>query len=170
MHATLSDNKDDSQTHDESCLALVANYTSHDSTSVSKEEENIESSSSHELNDASNEETKELDLQTAYNQLCEELIKTKKRNIKLNNKLQIFDEKMILLQKCEGLIENLNVEKDALLVKMSEFEFSRQSLLNKNEKLKDNLTSLSKNNDSFKLKVTQLKRELDKAKVVKVDL
>ena len=170
MHATLSDDEDDSQTHDESCLALVASYTLHDSTSVSNKEENNESSSSHESNNASNEETEELDLQTAYDQMCDELIKTEKRNIKLNNKLQIFDEKMNIFQKCEDLIKNLNAEKDALLVKMSECQLSRQSLLNENEKLKDNITTLGNDNESLKLKVTQLEREHDKAKFVKVDL
>ncbi|KAM7500532.1 hypothetical protein LguiA_024946 [Lonicera macranthoides] len=69
----------------------------------------------------------------------------------------------------EGLMGQLNYEKSILLVKVSEFELTRQSFLYVNENLKGNIISF-KDNDNLKLKVTQLERELDKAKFIKVDL
>ena len=61
---------------------------------------------------------------------------------------------MEVIQKCEGLIGHLIDEKSALLVKVSEFELKRQTLLDENEKLKENITSLGKDDDSLKLKVS----------------
>lgn len=112
MNVILSDDEDDSQSHEEKCMAFVASYVPHKNPSDSKEEQYIDYNSSQESDDTFDEEIKkELDLQTTYDQLCEELVKTKKRNIKLNTKLKIFDEKMNHLQKCEGLIVILTLRK-----------------------------------------------------------
>lgn len=81
------------------------------------------------------------------------MVKTNKRNIKLNTKLNFFYENIDLLKKCEGLIGQLKIEKVALLVKVSEVELSRQLLLKKNEKLKVNLSSMGKDNESLNSKV-----------------
>lgn len=53
------------------------------------------------------ENDKGLDLQTAYNMALEDLTKTKKSNIKLKSKLKLFNEKMLLLQRCESQMKDL---------------------------------------------------------------
>lgn len=58
MHATLND---DEEPYDESCQAFISSYTPHDSTSIFKEGNIIESSSAHKLDNDSDEETEELD-------------------------------------------------------------------------------------------------------------
>ena len=72
MHATLSDDEDDSQSYEEKeVVAFVASYLPY-KFSNSKEEENIDSNLSHKSYDTSDEEVEEeLDLQTTYYQLCE---------------------------------------------------------------------------------------------------
>ena len=72
MHATLSDDEDDSQSYEEKeIVTFVVSYMPHESSN-SKEEENIDSNLSHKSDDTSDDKIEdELDLQTAYDQLCE---------------------------------------------------------------------------------------------------
>lgn len=92
MNVTLSDDEDNSQSHEEhQYTAFVASHGQQSILSDSKEEQNIDFNLFHESEDASDDEhEEELDLQIAYDQLCEEMVKTNKRNIKLNTKLIFF--------------------------------------------------------------------------------